>query len=458
MLSFFTDPYPNELLFSALSRYHFYSGNKSYSDTNYDLYGISSLNNNKDYLDDLISNLGGSYDKNELILNHTISPFYRLFYGYKSFDLCFNRQLFFCPECAKNDIEKYGEAYFHREHQLDLLICSKHRVALKPYGDEVTWNTINNYNQFDVNKVDLNNIQFLDDSKYDNAWQVAKMTSELLSYRTNKYINCDVLENYYKKVLIEKRLSTRCGTICRDSLDEEIINFYRDEGLNFLDKFYKEHKYISWNRRRLDDSCRPNNLIQHLILVNFFGKSINNLIEDINRDYKPFGEGPWACINGVCSYRDKFVIKKVDIKSTDDDLDNTFGIFECKHCGFKYSRYVNHNKNILLHICNNGQRYYIKEVLNYGKKDISARNSNKKTDKKTLDSYKKRIVELMKSNPNISRTEIARKYSNIYELLLKYDREWWEKNAPSPKQNKNNIKLTGTSYYVNAPLKTGKQG
>jgi|GEM_PF-5943446 len=43
MLDFFTDPYPNELLFSALSRYHFYSGNRSAKDTNYDLYGVGTI-------------------------------------------------------------------------------------------------------------------------------------------------------------------------------------------------------------------------------------------------------------------------------------------------------------------------------------------------------------------------------------------------------------------------------
>lgn len=431
MLSFFTDPYPNELLFSALSRYHYYSGNKNYRDTNYDLYGLSLLENYYDYLDDLISNLGDSYDKYELIQNHTISPYYSLFYGYNSYDLCLNRRLFFCPECAKNDIEKYGEAYFHREHQLDIHICSKHRVALMPYENRATWSTINNYNHFDVKKVDLNNIQFLDDSKYDNVWQVAKMTSELLSCRTKKYINCDVLEYYYKKILIEKRLATCGGTICRDSLNEEIINFYSDEVLSFLDIFYKEYKYISWNTYQHGDSCRPNNLVQHLILINFFGKSINELIEDMYRDYSPFGEGPWMCINGACKYRYRFVIKKVDIISTEDDLDNTFGIFECEHCGFKYSRYVNDFNNNVLHIFNNGRKYYIKEVLNYGKID-----SEKILYTKKLDSNKEMMIEIIRSNPNISRTELAQNYSYIYQRILKFDRVWWESNAPLSKNKK----------------------
>lgn len=39
MLPFFTNPYPNELLYSAIARYHFYSGNLDCKDTLEELFG-----------------------------------------------------------------------------------------------------------------------------------------------------------------------------------------------------------------------------------------------------------------------------------------------------------------------------------------------------------------------------------------------------------------------------------
>ena len=39
MLSFFTDPYPDEILYSTIARYHFYSGNVDYKDTLEEVFG-----------------------------------------------------------------------------------------------------------------------------------------------------------------------------------------------------------------------------------------------------------------------------------------------------------------------------------------------------------------------------------------------------------------------------------
>ena len=43
MLPFFPTPYPNELLYSAISRYHFYSGNIDCKDTLEELFGSRSV-------------------------------------------------------------------------------------------------------------------------------------------------------------------------------------------------------------------------------------------------------------------------------------------------------------------------------------------------------------------------------------------------------------------------------
>ena len=43
-----------------------------------------------------------------------------------------SRYIRYCPECAKADREKYGETYWHREHQIPRIrVCPKHRCFLE---------------------------------------------------------------------------------------------------------------------------------------------------------------------------------------------------------------------------------------------------------------------------------------------------------------------------------------
>ena len=85
MVSFFPNPYPDELLYSVIARYHTRSGNRGFRQTDMDLFNYHSqqaakviLSNNLDYL---VNNLpiGSKQTKENLIQNHTLYPFYVTF-------------------------------------------------------------------------------------------------------------------------------------------------------------------------------------------------------------------------------------------------------------------------------------------------------------------------------------------------------------------------------------------
>ncbi len=85
MLSFFPQLYPDELLYSALARYHIRSGNKSFRQTDLELFGYSSqqvckitLTNHLIYLVKNLSFLCGQTVEN-FLQNHTLYPFYTTF-------------------------------------------------------------------------------------------------------------------------------------------------------------------------------------------------------------------------------------------------------------------------------------------------------------------------------------------------------------------------------------------
>lgn len=44
-------------------------------------------------------------------------------------------QLYYCPECVSEELKSFGEAYWHRLHQIrNVTVCEKHRIKLKPSG------------------------------------------------------------------------------------------------------------------------------------------------------------------------------------------------------------------------------------------------------------------------------------------------------------------------------------
>ncbi|MBD2203540.1 TniQ family protein [Calothrix sp. FACHB-1219] len=162
MLSFFPNLYPDELLYSALARYHIRSGNKTFKQTDLELFGYSSqqlckvtLTNNLNYLVKNLS-LFSQLTVSDLLQNHTLYPFYSTFLipqqAWQLQDSMRNKLsgsilevakvvnhptenstnfLKFCPVCLEKDTQEYGEPYWHRIHQIPgILVCPTHRIIL----------------------------------------------------------------------------------------------------------------------------------------------------------------------------------------------------------------------------------------------------------------------------------------------------------------------------------------
>ena len=82
LLPFFTDPYPNELLYSAISRYHFYTGNISFIETLEELFNSRTIVPNIEFgshLSTLIQKIGDNYSVEKLLSENTIYPFFAPF-------------------------------------------------------------------------------------------------------------------------------------------------------------------------------------------------------------------------------------------------------------------------------------------------------------------------------------------------------------------------------------------
>jgi hypothetical protein len=149
MILFFPVMYPDELFFSAVSRFFERIGNQD--DPIFDGLNFSIFFKNtyppKD-LEEFSSHIPSedNFDPMNVLYNHTIFPFWAPFKSTKTRSEFLmkprepgkGRQVFFlnniqfCPECYKEDIEKYSEPYWHCNHNiLGVTICVKHRVFLE---------------------------------------------------------------------------------------------------------------------------------------------------------------------------------------------------------------------------------------------------------------------------------------------------------------------------------------
>ena len=159
MLSFFPTPYPDELWYSVIARYHTHSGALSWQATMAALFGnardtdVGSFFPNNS-IHQILEQLPPDFlSAQEVALQHTLLPFLMRFqpadrktaileaflsgedmrprYLRATRDIK-PRSMRYCPICVREDTQTYGEPYWHREHQIGLMpLCPRHRCRLR---------------------------------------------------------------------------------------------------------------------------------------------------------------------------------------------------------------------------------------------------------------------------------------------------------------------------------------
>ncbi len=158
MIAFFPEPYPDELVYSLFSRYQLYSGYPSHKAAMQDLFCKRSDTPSKEFVANLNAGAREIITRvcpmDELVLHHTMYPQYARFIplaqkenalrhlGWDSTDVHHlfavlprvtgEQYIRYCPICAQVDREQYGEAYWHRKHQIrNMMVCPWHGCRLK---------------------------------------------------------------------------------------------------------------------------------------------------------------------------------------------------------------------------------------------------------------------------------------------------------------------------------------
>lgn len=157
MITYLPEIYPDELVYSWFSRYYVHSGCLTHSMALKEILYNRCNNPSKEFLGhlnpDMLLAIQRMYSIETVIIEHTMFPQYARFIPLEQrkealyhigFNFCDAHHLFailprneadlflkYCPMCANEDRQKYGEAYWHRVHQIrNMQICTKHNCRL----------------------------------------------------------------------------------------------------------------------------------------------------------------------------------------------------------------------------------------------------------------------------------------------------------------------------------------
>lgn len=300
MLHFFTDPYEDELFYNIIARYHYYSGNKNYKDTFQELFRDRNVIPSIYFpchigaLTNVLEN--SNYSVEYFINQHTVVPIYIWFITYDKYTNICNtmkgndgrgihtytgivankglkkQTLYYCPICAKEDYERYGEAYYHRNHQqYGVYICIKHNVRLKKVqpGD----NSRISLNRLDYTKLDMNVVK--SHKHYEALYTLAYMLQFILD--NSNVISPQMVNKKYNAILNEKGYKTRGGSIHQKMLRNEFINYYSESFLSLLNLGLEAKD--NWLAKLLRNSYQIVDPVKHALVINFLFGNVEKFID-----------------------------------------------------------------------------------------------------------------------------------------------------------------------------------
>ncbi|KIL74125.1 TnsD family Tn7-like transposition protein [Bacillus badius] len=483
MLPFFTDPYPDELLYSAIARYHFYSGNIDCKDTLEEVFqsrsvvpsvGIGS------HFSVLAEQLGTHYPIETLLSRHTVYLYYASFLskqrqqnilkdvlgdgqglytrlGFVAGSICKKDGIYYCAECAKADASKYGEPYIHREHQLQGIdYCPHHASSLQKYEMAVTSRI--EYVRFELKNMNLSAI-YEADPYQELLVQLAQQAYKLLQIPLHTLSREDLVLKY-RRVLRNRNLITVSNCVRQ----KELLDLFKHTfPPGFLKKYQSEpevedeYNWLKIATRNLKRHVHP---FRHLLMMHFLEIDAGELLNQ-PADTGPFEEGPWPCLNRAAAHYKELVIKEVEI-TRDFKTTNPIGTFSCS-CGFVYSRKgpdasmtdqfrigrikafgdVWQSKLEQLSTTRSSVRAIARElgvdsktVNKYLKGVSQVKTPMKSANQSLLASYKKELQEGIKQFPALSRTELRAHFKKQYIFIYRHDHEWLMENLPVKQKSK----------------------
>lgn len=472
MMGFFTDPYPDEILYSTLARYARRVNYSSKQDISVDLFkviGGAVSTTFQTRIGALVDQLPRNhrYTPEQLIWDHTILPLFspfleadgaqRLLDSMKGVPTGRPAQfkhirwpyvLRYCPLCAESDRSQFGQAFWHRSHQVPFVsVCPIHRTRLvntqinskhRIYSQipAVAEEVIPHHTQAD-NSVSEADAAIADDV----AWLLSHPIAELgpSAFREG-YFDLLVDAGYarYGKPLV--RIGELVAALEAHPLSSMIADWE-----------VKPRGVWRWVSSIVGSAATYEHPLYHIVLAHFLGTTMADLATRTPKSL--FGQGPWPCLNKAVQHYLQPTICECVIREGRTSL-RSEGVFRCEECGFTYVRVGPDSRS--------ADRFRYDRVQEYGGDFVDLVRSlraDKTSDSEislelgihrrtvarvangtkgpsapwTRASRRSAFEKLVASWPLAMREDLRRRNPSLYAWLMKHDRAWLEGELPHAK-------------------------
>ena len=367
MIEHCPDPYPDEVLYSVWARYSDHIQCPHKDDVFQELFGNRKVKATVDlpcHLDYFVNNLpiGHSYTIDFFIDHHTLFPFYGPFLPQERYrrlreqmrtgngqaihmragiigsDTLPPQWLRYCPQCVEQDRTSFGECYWHRLHQAPgVEICPIHKAFLEN-------STVQARNSFATN-------EFV---SAERALKPAERRSAESSpfFKTLMDIADDVhyllmrprtppmahfFGEQYRTLLALHGFMTPRGFVRVVDLLTTFVSYYSAELLALLHCEMTQSRLDStWLAMLAHQSKSVQHPLRHILAIRFLGSTVEEFFHQHTMPYKPFGNGPWPCLNPVCEHYYQRCISTYHT-SEHTQKGRPLGKFACD-CGYTYCR------------------------------------------------------------------------------------------------------------------------
>ena len=439
----------------------------------------------------------------DILQNNESESAYKLS-GFSRVESLKTHYLRYCPLCIKEDIQKYGETYWHRVHHLPgVYFCPIHEIPILDSEMRITLTESNFYPASAVKKYSDNTNHRFSSGISEKLIRLSKDTAWVLEngYRLGSLEK--TMQKYYALLGQKGFLLPSGKKIITNQLNEAITEFFGDELLDIL--MIQSENAAPWSSNLFYKKNNLSNPIGHLLMIQFLEGTAEKFFNNEITTFSPYGKGPWICRNPVCDYHMQNVIKDIEVIYDQSRFKATFS---CPHCGYTYRRsnggHVDETQNGLLRYCivDYGWKWeelmmkYLKDgvpvmkitklmhcgyrkVMEFGaakgffesekvpKRYTGYYTPVEKNENPTYSELRKlhrqKWISLIDENTDISRSELIRRLPAVHRWLIDNDREWYESNSPPSRRHTNadwknrDIKWLGEIKHIVEELLKSKE-
>lgn len=462
MLSYFPTPYPDEIFYSLIARYNYHLGCTDHPKKFLpSLFGSSTICATIDFPSHLTffhqqagANL--KYSLAETIEQFTLFPFYHPFLPTvrsekiahsmltSSGDIHtlagLNASIFpplnlprYCPYCFIRDCSIYGEAYWHRSHQIpSISFCTKHTCYLITAKNHHS--TLNKHffipatREFcpETNSEPLNNSQAI------------KIARSLLNYQDERE-SLLKKEGSIRKVLLERGF--RKGEKKMDILllYEAFTAFFSNETLQLFKSPVAYSNASCWLKAIVRKHRKVFEPIRHMLLKNF--------IASLKRTEPTEQSTFYPCLNKICSYYKQPVANCTE-QHYDIKAKRVIQTVFCIICGYTYTRsYLKKTKEYFARVKDYGSLWQtrlislhlqklptreIARILGCDSKTVQFQFLKLKGQTPSPSDKKEKVLEekrvqwqtLQKENAQLTISQLRNLQTALYAWIYRNDRSW----------------------------------